>query len=611
MTSRQNTAPPPQPQFEINTPDVTLTFIGWRQKVGRFSFLHLLYNLGTLADTRLWAYGEYGAFYQWYQTQYESSTYSSHTCPASHGGRISFYQEAALPLDRPPHMDFRNSERAYPLQESRQIYTCPTCSGSGLVSCSNCDGKGKCPPCKGNKFIMNGQTKKRCSACRGSGKCSRCQGSGKVKCSKCDGEGKLLDYQSKDYKWWNKVDDEQILPESVERRSEPWSLKRLVNPLNFVEKMSVGRLIQKTRKRGGSVAVASFSREEVLRTTGVINARIEDLVTLAKNRQQVLLQEIARHGTILFQEDHREYLPLSYINTSIRKRYGQYYVAGTQQHQETRPPKIPISLPKCVNWVVMLAITLVLLFYPVATWMLVAGISVATLAFGVNVWLIRQEVQQPPPRRWVVFDNHQHQGWQFSFLLAQAISKVRLGFIADPWFTTLLEPPQANSVNSRNSFLYTIQQGAADSRQQTEVILIGNRAQLQYANDVARLIASATRLIWVANGGDETAIDQAIVQTLGKLPEEARQLVEVGVIYDAAAAPARQDNFPDTRRLLAPSQFQMLALPLQQMCDETQSGFISEPVAQQFQELLDYSGLRPQELDTQSAAAPDATAQNE
>ena len=61
------------------------------------------------------------------------------------------------------------------IENTEQIYTCRTCSGSGKVTCSKCGGDGRVT----------------CSSCggRGTKNCSRCDGKGSKHCYSCNGSG--------------------------------------------------------------------------------------------------------------------------------------------------------------------------------------------------------------------------------------------------------------------------------------------------------------------------------------------------------------------------------------------------------------------------------------
>ncbi|MGN0214194.1 MAG: hypothetical protein ACI4AH_05220 [Muribaculaceae bacterium] len=138
-----------------------------------------------------------------------------------------------------------NVTHKHVIQDSEQIYTCRTCSGSGKVICSKCHGDGKvdcsscggrgtsacsscngegskhCYSCSGNGFVKvtrqetryrgnvtelvtihenkscsscGGRGRKICTSCNGQGSltCSSCNGKGRIKCRTCGGDGRVL-----------------------------------------------------------------------------------------------------------------------------------------------------------------------------------------------------------------------------------------------------------------------------------------------------------------------------------------------------------------------------------------------------------------------------------
>ena len=79
---------------------------------------------------------------------------------------------------------------------------CEECGGYGQVTCSKCNGEGKCHRCSGEGHVecrackgsgicgkCRGKGTIRCRACNASGRCPRCKGTGKVICDKCNGTG--------------------------------------------------------------------------------------------------------------------------------------------------------------------------------------------------------------------------------------------------------------------------------------------------------------------------------------------------------------------------------------------------------------------------------------
>ena len=70
-----------------------------------------------------------------------------------------------------------NVTHKHVIQDTEQIYTCPTCSGSGKVTCGTCGGDGRvtCTSCGG----------------RGTTDCSSCKGKGSSHCYSCSGSGRV------------------------------------------------------------------------------------------------------------------------------------------------------------------------------------------------------------------------------------------------------------------------------------------------------------------------------------------------------------------------------------------------------------------------------------
>jgi xanthosine utilization system XapX-like protein len=564
-----------------NTPDVTLAFVDWLQKARHGSWLHLIYNVGALQNIRLWDFGEDGGFYHWYRTQHESFGHKEHEYPASKDNSTTYYDENDLPLHRPTRPHFTKDKRSYPLRHTRHIFDCPNCSGSGEIECTNCNGKQRCPSCKGNRYTGSGKDTKPCSSCKGSGKCSKCNGSGKIRCEKCKGEGQLLRYTSKDYKWWEKVDEKQTLSPAVDRSP-------------------VRGLIKKARQDRGSIKVSEFSEDEVMRATGIINARIRELIQLANAERQALERSIeSQSSLVVFQNNRREYIPLSYINMFADNKYGQFFAAGTKQPYKVHHPPMPLSAWKITGWLSLISVIALLVSVPVNVWPLMALLGLLGGAIGVNSWKAFQELKQPIPKQWFIFDDNQHGAWQFAHVLAQAISRAHVAYVADPWFTALLEPPKPDSAKSRHSFMYTVRHHhQSNSLQQIEIIVVGNRAQKQYFHDVKHLMQSATRLTWIAGGRTTEELDRIIEETIDCLSEERRKAVEISVICDERTALIAPEQFSRVQDKVDQAKFSVLVIPMQQMCDEALSGFVSEKADQNFQHLIEHSGLRLVTLDS-------------
>ena len=85
-------------------------------------------------------------------------------------------------------------------QKNKIKVTCKTCSGSG--DCLTCGGTGKgCPTCKGTGLFHCDQcndTGKYCKSCNTTGICTKCNGTG-VSCSDCKGSGKCWSCNGRGY----------------------------------------------------------------------------------------------------------------------------------------------------------------------------------------------------------------------------------------------------------------------------------------------------------------------------------------------------------------------------------------------------------------------------
>jgi len=100
---------------------------------------------------------------------------------------------------------------------------CPSCSGGGIVACSNCDdGKIECEDCGGDGEDLDGDT---CDNCEGEGnfECDYCGGSGEEECGRCDGDGDIEDddyFQADQYFYFSYDPKLRGVLELMEEKSE-------------------------------------------------------------------------------------------------------------------------------------------------------------------------------------------------------------------------------------------------------------------------------------------------------------------------------------------------------------------------------------------------------
>ncbi len=382
----------------------------------------------------------------------------------------------------------------------------------------------------------------------------------------------LLTYSSKDYRWWFDTDEETILSPVVNR-------------------MGVQELITRVRQKGGSVTIPRFDAASILSATGVLNGRIQELLQLAESRRRHLEESIEkRSDDVLFQKIHREYIPLLYLNLFTGRRYGQCFVAGTREQQEVYYP-LPISPVKCGAWIV-LALAISLLVSGVTNWLLLSALIILFVGLtGYSIGTSLRIHRQPLPERWIVFDDGENRAWQLAYLLAQAVSRVRAARISDPWFTALLEPPQADSVRGRNSFVYTMEQGTGEERKRTELLVAGKRAQEQFISDVHFLAADSTRLIFLVGPQTVAELPTRIRAVLDARPAEKTHPLQITIVYDAVSLSL--EAYAGIANEERDVTVQLLPLPLTRMCAEARGGELSEETLTGYDRLLTFAGFQP------------------
>lgn len=607
----------------VNTPDVTLTYVAWLDRARRDPWLHLHCDIRSLYEMKLWDFGEDGSCYHNYRSQHESSRKVNYQFPASRDRSTRYFEEGSLPLHRPSNPAFIQQSWTYPLIETRRIFTCTTCAGEGQVICHQCSGNKKCSWCRGRGRRRVGKHLQRCYTCSGTGRCVTCEATGLVRCETCKGERELLTYTSKDYRWWHDEDEETVLSALVDRPG--------------VKSLVVG-----VRKRGGSVGLAHYTPHEVLRTTGVFNSRIAALLRRAEDGRRQLEARIAgRSDLVLFQEIRLQYVPLLYLNLFAGRKYGQYFVAGTGDQHAVRF-SLPISLTKSVAWAFLATFVLQLLFWAVSPLLMLLNFAILASLVGKILHETLRANAFAHPRRWVVFDDAQCGAWQFTYLYAQAISRHRVARILDPWFTTLLEPPRLDSAQGRNSFLCTIEDLDGDLldgdlkkgldavedklpvdeadgelarvsetgmfpiagprsvqfkpmgiRRRTELLVVGNRSQRQFVPDVQSVTAEAERFILMSNSETIEALTARIKEIMGRRDTLHLKPCRITVVTDISNPDVEPLQLADIEHLGRDNNgfsFDMLALPISRLCEESRMGDLSEESEEVCRQLLNFGG---------------------
>ncbi len=553
------------------SPDITLAFATWLLKARKGLRYTLFNRKSNLLDIRIQHFGEGGAFHHHYDTQTEDYSYRSHEAPVSRIHSISWVREETCPHHRPADGQFEDRTHSYDLDHSKEVKTCYNCNGQGTVRCGSCSGSGNCSTCGGRGSVSeyrDGEHKSvSCSSCSG-GRCSSCGGSGRVTCSTCNGEGQLVHWTSKDYVWKHHVDPETILLENVDRGN-------------------VKRLVKKTLNKGGAISMDNFTVEEVNQRTGLVNERITDTVHLAQRERDRLESEIERRpGSILFQEVRRHFIFLGYLNVNMGKKFGQFFVAGNKKYTSVSPPPVAWSALKIGTWATSLGVGLAW-FADYMEWVFLeeflplislVPIPVGLAALGLLIW----EACRKSKPRWLVFDDQGLSGWYFTYLYGQFLARKDIAYIKDPGLVTLMEQPQREVANKRNSFMCTFVEKKVAKPRQWELLNVSHHAQETFADQVDPLLPGTARLTWIIAEAGRDRIDHKISSTLTKMPESERGHLDIWVIIDGTGQPVL--NLSQTEALIG-NKVRVCVLPMERMYEASRSGALSDDIAQYFDHL--------------------------
>ncbi len=267
-------------------------------------------------------------------SQHERVTMEKVTVPASRRRTVRFYKVAQPNRPRDGHFERRTEK--FPLKDTLQVYTCPSCSGSGRVRCQTCRGRGNvtCSSCGGSGRTQgNDGTRRRCSGCGGRGRrtCGGCGGSGRVTCRQCRGEGRVASWDVEVYLWLieERAEDELPLPAEEARVRRAFHGWLEVDPER----------------------VPSLEPEAVAEHLGFETPRALEVAAQADEHRRRLEGE-ARGSSdrYLFHRTECSIAPVGYTVVRLAGRARFYWLVGRGgQAKEVTPKGRPDAL-KCAGW---------------------------------------------------------------------------------------------------------------------------------------------------------------------------------------------------------------------------------------------------------------------
>lgn len=273
---------------------------------------------------------------------------------------ITFYREATPTMPT----TFSTYKQEFPLEDTKEVLTCPDCYGSGKVTCPKCGGSGKirCPSCLGSGKCLDcgGSGKITCSYCFGSGRymdetcsycsgngylvcnscggsgecyycngtgritCPKCGGSGEITCKRCKGSGKIVTYKVEVHKFFHK-----------------WF------EANYISDNNLSSCYKKALSKGYKVEIKEISEDEITKSYGYMSEEIRGYVNSARETYRNLSKEAKDYdGRELFRDEFFSYVPIHYIIFFIDEEEKYYIIAGTPNKYVIKAPRFPISLKK-------------------------------------------------------------------------------------------------------------------------------------------------------------------------------------------------------------------------------------------------------------------------
>ena len=267
-------------------------------------------------------------------SQHERVTLEKVTVPASRRRTVRFYEVAQPRRPRDGHFERRTEK--FPLRDTLQVYTCPSCRGSGRVRCRRCSGRGnvRCSPCGGSGRTEGPDGKRRrCGSCGGSGRrrCGNCRGSGKVTCSDCRGEGRLASWDVEVYRWLieERAEDELPLPAEESRVRRAFHGWLEIDPER----------------------VPAFEPETVADHLGFETSRALEVAAGIDVYRRRLEDEARGSGDrYLFHRTQRSIAPVGYTVVRLAGKARFYWLVGRGgEAKEVTPPGRPDAV-KCLGW---------------------------------------------------------------------------------------------------------------------------------------------------------------------------------------------------------------------------------------------------------------------
>lgn len=419
-------------------------------------------------------------------------------------GGIVLHHESLIETQETEDVSLRHPEQALPMEHLPLClparFTADTQAwfvNESVKPCQSCLGTGYVGPNKGDYF--------RCPSCE---------------------DGSLYCYQKILYRWQPFVDHEVVLLDNTDRPE-------------------TRQLIESRFAEGEGTRLETLVVDKLQDQVGSVNQRILDTALKAGELDQCLRERVASRGNVVRHEPLATYVPISYINIGLGRRYGQYFVTkGASGVQRIHPP-LPICWARLSFWasVGLALLGCAAMVSPLASALPLAWVSLLPLLVTTPLAVRAYRDDKSSIDLWLICDDGDGTAWRHCMEQAKRWSKERRARIEDPYYLTLLEYPTMPRP-TRQSFRFSFWVTEA-SEKCLELVYLSPEGLAAAGPELKALGRVADGLTWFSNKPAEV-LDGEISVTLSRLGL-AKRRHELRLVRDTVAP---DETFPQLEALL-------------------------------------------------------------